>query len=340
MPEGQTDRHVVIAGGTGFLGILLHRYLSAAGYAVTILSRRRHSQSAGTRIVSWDGRSTGDWCRELEGAMAVINLAGRSVDCRYTARNRRAIWNSRIDSTRAIGQAISRCDRPPAVWLNSSTATIYKHTLAEPMEEATGVVGATLEAKDAFSVEVAQAWEDSVEEFPTKRTRKVLMRTAMVFGKESGQVFHVLRRLCRLGLGGPMGAGTQFVSWIHEMDFYRSVIWVLEHPSLSGPINFAAPNPLTNALKMQHIRTITGRRFGLPIPSLLLEIGAFLLRTETELVIKSRRVIPRKLMESGFRFEFPTLPSAIDNLEQSLSPQRVSGSSIRRASSPAANGSL
>jgi uncharacterized protein (TIGR01777 family) len=249
----------------------------------------------------------------LDGASAVVNLAGKSVNCRYNARNRREILDSRIDSTRALGEAISRCAAPPAVWLNASTATIYTHTFGHPWDES-GETAATLEAKDAFSVEVAKAWERALDEFHTPATRKVALRMAMVLGHGKNSVFPTLRRLVRLGLGGKMGHGRQFVSWIHESDYCRAVEWLITRNDIRGVVNLAAPNPLPNAEMMTTLRRVCGVPFGLPATQWMLEAGAFLLRTETELIIKSRRVIPRRLLESGFQFEFPRIQEAFEDL--------------------------
>lgn len=301
---------IIIAGGSGFLGRTLSRYLTVQGHDVLVLSRQKPS---GPQERRWDGRTLGEWAGELDGASAVINLAGRSVNCRYHARNRRLIMNSRVESTRVLGRAIGRCARPPRVWLNSSTATIYKHSLARPMDEA-GEIGATPEAKDAFSIEVARAWEREFAAAPVPHTRKVALRTAMVLGKEPGGVFQVLSRLARLGLGGQMGDGRQFVSWIHELDFCRAIAWLLGHDDLHGTVNLAAPGPLPNRELMAILRQACGVPFGLPAPKLMLEAGAFVLRTETELIIKSRRVVPGRLLAAGFEFQFPEVRRAVLDL--------------------------
>ena len=267
----------------------------------------------------WSGETLADWTKELEGAKAVINLAGRSVDCRYHDRNRRLIMDSRVNSTRVLGEAIAKCQQPPRVWLNSSTATIYKHTFGPAWDES-GEIGATPEAKDVFSMEVAQAWERAFGAANTPRTRKVALRSAMVLGFGGNSVFPVLRRLVRLGLGGPMGSGRQFVSWIHQGDFCRAITWLLEQEDIAGPVNLAAPNPLTNAEMMQILRTVCGAPLGIGLPATewMLEAGAFFLRTETELIIKSRRVLPGKLLRSGFQFQFQTVRDAASDLESRM----------------------
>ena len=226
-------KKVVIPGGSGFLGRILAPWFAKRGWTVVVLSRGGSVPVNGVRSVKWDGHSLGDWAGELEQAAAVVNLAGRSVNCRYHRRNREEILRSRVASTRILGEAIARCASPPPVWLNSSTATIYKHSLDRPMDE-TGEIAASPEAKDAFSIDVATAWERSLDEAPTPRTRKIAMRTAMVLAPGKGGVFDVLHRLVRLRLGGAMGSGRQFVSWIHGEDFCRAVEWLIAHDEVSG----------------------------------------------------------------------------------------------------------
>lgn len=306
---------VVLAGGSGFLGRVLARHLAGRGYRVVVLSRSPEKGHGPIRWVAWDGRTAGEWVGELDGARAVINLAGRSVNCRYTEKNRRAILDSRVGPTRALGEAIRSCAAPPAVWLNSSTATIYRHSFDRPMDEAGGEVGATPEAKDAFSVRVAREWEQALAEAPVPGTRKVAMRTAMVLGSGEGGVFRVLRRLARLGLGGSMAGGRQYVSWIHEEDFCRGVEWLIERDDLDGAVNLAAPRPVPNRELMACLRRVCGIPIGLPAARWMLEVGAFLLRTETELVIKSRRVIPGRLAQSGFQFRFEGIEDAAREIE-------------------------
>lgn len=309
------SNRIVLAGGSGFLGRVLADWLAARGAEVVVLSRSPRSGTA-IREVAWDGKSLGDWARELDGADAVLNLAGRSVDCRYNAANRRLIMDSRIDSTRVLGEAIARCARPPRVWLNSSTATIYKHTFGPAWDES-GEIGGTPEAKDEFSVEVAVAWERALSEARTPATRKVALRSAMVLGAGGNSVLPTLRRLVRRGLGGKMGDGRQFMSWIHEEDFCRAVEWLLDHDEFSGVVNLAAPNPLPNAEFMRTMREVCGVPFGLPAARWMLEFGAVFLRTETELILKSRRVVPGRLLAAGFGFKYPHLRGAVEDLVRS-----------------------
>jgi uncharacterized protein (TIGR01777 family) len=318
-----SGQRVVLAGGSGFLGRVLAGFLSGRDYEIIVLSRSPGKVDGSIRQVQWDGRGTGDWVGQLDGALAVVNLAGRSVNCRYHARNRRAILDSRIESTRVLGEAIGKCAHPPRVWLNSSTATIYKHSFDRPMDEATGEMGASPAAKDAFSVEVARAWERAFDEARTPATRKVAMRTAMVLGPGEGGVLCVLRRLVRLGLGGPMAGGDQFVSWIHEEDFCRAVAWLIGRDNFDGPVNLAAPGPVPNREMMRALRQVCGVRIGLPATRWMLELGALFLRTETELIIKSRRVTPGRLVESGFQFRFPELEAALRDLERRMAGRQA-----------------
>jgi uncharacterized protein (TIGR01777 family) len=306
-------KKIVLAGGSGFLGRALAAHFQESGYAITILTRSPKGSEKGVREIPWDARTVGDWAGELENTAAVINLAGRSVNCRYTDRNKKLIIESRVNSTRAIGEAIARCKKQPAVWLNASTATIYKHNFGPAWDE-TGEIGSTREAGDEFSIEVATAWEHALNEAQTPATRKVAMRAAMVLGTDKNSVFPMLLRLARLGLGGKMDDGKQFISWIHEQDFCRAVEWLIAHESLSGAVNIVAPNTLTNAEMMKVFRGVCGMPVGLPATAWMLEIGAFFLRTETELIIKSRRVVPRRLVESGFTFCFPFLRTALEDL--------------------------
>ncbi|HTV42701.1 MAG TPA: TIGR01777 family oxidoreductase [Candidatus Sulfotelmatobacter sp.] len=306
---------IVIAGGSGFLGRILAAHFRKLGYAITILTRAPGPTHDGIREIAWDAHTIGDWARELDDAIAVINLTGRSVNCRYNKRNRKQILESRIHSTRTVGQAIAACKPPPKAWLNTSTATIYKHTLGPAWDES-GEIGNTPEAKDEFSIDVATAWERTFNEAQTPATRKVAMRTAMVLGTGKNSVFPMLYRLTRLGLGGKMGDGRQFVSWIHELDFCRAVEWLITHETLSGVVNIAAPNPVTNTEMMRIFRQTLGMPIGLPAAKWMLEIGAAFLRTETELIIKSRRIIPRRLTESGFTFRYPLMQPALEALCQ------------------------
>ncbi len=305
---------IVLPGGSGQVGTLLARAFVADGHEVVVLSR--DPSPAPWRTVGWDARTVGGWAAELEGADAVINLAGRSVNCRYNQANRRAILESRVDSTRAVGQVIARCARPPRVWLQASTATIYAHRFDAANDEATGIVGAGEDAPDTwkFSIDVAQAWEAALADADTPVTRKVALRSAMVMSPDRGGIFDVLLGLVRRGLGGRAGSGRQYVSWVHEADFVRSLYWLMEHGEVQGAVNVSSPNPLPYADFMRGLRQAWGTRIGLPATEWMLEIGTWLMRTETELVLKSRRVVPGRLLEAGFEFQFPHWPDAARDL--------------------------
>jgi uncharacterized protein (TIGR01777 family) len=306
---------IVLPGGTGQVGTLLARSFVADGHEVVVLSR--NPRRARWQVVGWDAETVSEWAAEIDGADAVINLAGRNVNCRYHAENRRLIKESRVKSTRAVGQAIARATRPPRVWLQASTATIYAHRHDAPNDEATGILGGSEEgASDTwqFSIDVAKSWEQAANEGNLPQTRRVLLRSAMTMSPDPGGVFDVLLGLVRWGLGGASGDGRQYVSWIHDRDFVRAIYWLMDHPELAGPVNLASPNPVPNAEFMRTLRAAWGIGFGLPAAKWMLGIGAFFLRTETELILKSLRVVPGRLLESGFVFQFPTWAEAADDL--------------------------
>jgi uncharacterized protein (TIGR01777 family) len=304
---------IVIPGGSGQVGQILARAWRA--HDVVILGRGQ--QVGAGRLVPWDGRTLGDWARELDGADVVVNLAGRTVNCRYTDENLRQMRDSRVESTRAVGAAIAAASRPPRVWLQMSTATIYAHRFDAPNDEATGVIGGDEPDAPAYwrtSVEIARAWEQALAEAPTPSTRKVALRTAMVMSPDRGGIFDVLLGLVRRGLGGAAGGGRQYVSWIHDRDLVRAFELLIARDDLDGPVNVAAPNPLPQREFQAALRAAWGTGVGLPATRWMLEIGAWLLRTDTELVLKSRRVVPGRLQAAGFAFEFPEWPPAARDL--------------------------
>jgi uncharacterized protein (TIGR01777 family) len=317
---------IVIPGGTGQVGTLLSRAFAADGHEVVVLSRS--PGKAPWRVALWDAETVGDWAAEIDGADVVINLAGRSVNCRYNAENRRLIRKSRINSTRAVGQAIAGAVQPPRVWLQASTATIYAHRYDAPNDEATGILGGSEDPAPEswrFSIDVAKSWEQSANEAIVPQTRKIMLRSAMIMSPDRGGVFDVLLELVRWGLGGACGDGRQYVSWIHDRDFVRAVYWLIDHPELAGPVNLASPNPLPNAEFMRTLRAAWSIGFGLSATKWMMEIGAFLIRTETELVLKSRRVVPGRLLQSGFVFHFPTWAEAASDLCRRWQELRQSG---------------
>ena len=293
---------IVIPGGNGQVGHILTRHFQAQGHDITILTRHH---------------SADDWAAALERSDVCVNLAGRSVNCRYHDANRRAIFHSRIDTTSLLNRIVAELAHPPAVWLNASTATIYRHALDRPMDEATGELGGgEVGAPDTwnFSIRVAKSWEAAFFETPTPRTRKVAMRSALTLSPDNGGIFDVLLGLVHHCLGGTQGPGTQFISWIHECDFARAVDLLIAREDFTGVVNLASPNPLPNADFLRILRETWGTRIALPAPAWLIEIGTWLMRTESELVLKSRRVVPTRLLAAGFQFQFPEWQDAAHDL--------------------------
>jgi len=302
---------IVIPGGSGQVGTVLARAFHAEGHEVVVLSRRPVEKP--WRVVAWDASALGAWRGEIDGCDVVINLAGRSVNCRYTPKNRAEILNSRVESTRVVGEAIALANVKPRVWLQAGTATIYAHRYDQPNDEFTGILGG--EEPDApdtwrFSIEVARAWERAFEDADVAGTRKVVLRSAMTMSPDAGGVFATLLNLVRCGLGGRAGDGRQFVSWIHYEDFVAAIRWLIEREDIAGAVNLAAPNPLPNGEFMRLLRRASGIRVGLPATKWMLEIGAVFLQTETELILKSRRVVPTRLLEKGFLFRYPSWGNA------------------------------
>lgn len=271
--------------------------------------------------MAWDGKTVGAWKEELEGADAVINLAGRSVNCRYNIDNLNEMMSSRVESVRAIGSAISECTNPPNVWLQSSTATIYAHRFDTPNDEETGILGGD-EPGAPFtwnaSIKIAKAWEAALDEFDLPSTRKVALRSAMTMSADSGSVFFVFASLARKGLGGRLGSGKQYVSWIHQTDFARAISFLIDREDMSGAVNLCSPNPLPQAVFMAILRQAVGAKFGFPTPEFLVELGTWAMRTESELVLKSRRVVPKRLLAAGFTFDYPGWKEAAKDLSKLL----------------------
>jgi hypothetical protein len=268
------------------------------------------------KTVVWDGKTLGPWANEIDGADVVINLAGRSVNCRYHERNLAAMMSSRVDSTRIVGVAIAAAKNPPRVWLQASTATIYAHRYDAPNDEETGEMGGYEPGAPALwakSIAIAEAWEAELTAAQTPRTRKIALRSAMTMSPDRGGVFSVLARLCRMGFGR-QGDGRQFVSWIHEDDFVAAIDFLIAHDELAGAINLCAPEPLPNRDFMKALQTALGTKIAVPVPRWALEIGTFFLRSETELVLKSRRVVPTRLLKAGFVFRYPRWPQAAKDL--------------------------
>jgi len=299
---------IIIPGGAGFIGKYVADFFYKKNYAVIILTRGKARIEDGITYLNWDGKSLGKWTSTFEGAEMVLNLAGKSVDCRYNEQNKKEILNSRIASTKIIGEAINKSNIPPKLWVNMSTATIYEHTLeGKANDEKDGIIG------DDFSMNVAKAWEKTFNNFLLFATRKIAMRTSIVLGKKGGALTH-LAPIVKFGLGGKNGSGKQYVSWIHVEDLARIINWFLENKNASGVYNCTSPTPIRNEFFMEKIRATFGISFGLPAAKWMIEIGSFLLRSESELVLKSRKVVPRKLQEEGFNFKFEELEKALKNI--------------------------
>lgn len=302
---------VVIIGANGFLGRYLCRHFARSGREVVAIGRNRKGWSRDGMFLEWDGKTVGSWAYALEGAGLVINLAGRSVNCRYNARNRNEIMQSRVNSTIAVGKAIAQCRVAPALWINSSTATWYRHAEDFPQDEWHG------EAGNGFSCQVAAAWEDAF--FSAKvpaETRKVALRMGMVLANEPETVYDVLSGLANKALGGTMGSGNQKVSWIHMEDLIRIIEHLMNDPFMEGIVNATAPDFPSNRELMHLFRELVGMPVGLPASEMMLGIGALFLGTERELVLKSRWALPARLQEAGFRWRFANAADAIDNLEK------------------------
>jgi hypothetical protein len=304
---------IILAGGTGQVGTILDRALTADGHDVVLLTR----SPRGDRQVRWDGSTLGDWAREIDGSDAVVNLAGRSVSCRYTEENLEAMMSSRVESARVVGEAIGGAARPPRVWLQMSTATIYAHSFDAANDEYGGLIGGDepgVPGYWAYSIDIARNWEAALDRAETPGTRKVALRSAMVMSPDRGGVFDVLSWLARLGLGGPVAGGRQYVSWIHDRDFVRAIRFLIERDDITGAVNLAAPGPLPQREFMRDLRAAWRMPVALPATSWMAEIGAFAIRSDTELLLKSRRVVPGRLTDAGFTFNFPDWRTASADL--------------------------
>ena len=300
-------KKIVIAGGTGFLGKVLVTYWKKSNYEIHILSRKHHLDHDHVNYHKWDGKHLGYWTSILENAAVLINLNGKSVDCRYTDKNKERIYDTRIEATYILGKAVLNCNNPPKLWINAASATIYRHSEDKEMDEASGELG------KGFSVDVCKKWEETFHSFELPSTRQVLFRIGIVLGKHGGPM-KPLTRLARLGFGGKQGSGKQYFSWIHEHDLANAFSFIILHTHLSGVFNLTVPEPITNKRLMNSMRKANNRKFGLPMPKWLLALGALLIRTETELLLKSRRVVPKRLLNAGFNFKFDQLDNALIKL--------------------------
>ncbi|WP_143304829.1 TIGR01777 family oxidoreductase [Chitinophaga vietnamensis] len=301
------NKKIVIAAGTGFIGRSLVEYFGADN-DITILSRQPLPNAGRVRYVQWDARTTGSWVSALEGADLLINLAGKSVNCRYNEANKQEIFDSRTHATRVLGEAILQLQQAPEVWINAASATIYRHAEDRPMDEFTG------EMHHDFSVQVCKLWEKTFNDITLPHTRKALLRIGITLGWQPGGVMQPFLNLVKAGLGGHQGSGKQQFTWIHITDLCRMMEWVYEHKTLSGVFNATAPHPVPNAVFMQELRKATGKRFGLPAPTSLLKLGASVIGTETELLLKSRWVVPARALQEGFVFRYPRLPEALKDI--------------------------
>jgi len=299
-------KKMVIAAGTGFLGTVLIDFFKESYQEIIVLTRGKSENKNNIKFVHWNANSLTGWEDVLENADVLINLAGKSVDCRYTPENKASILSSRIDSTKVLNEAVLKCENPPKHFINSSTATIYRHSEDKQMDEYSGEIG------DDFSMNVAKAWEKVFYEVHTDKILKTAVRTSIVLGKNGG-AFIPLKRLTQLGFGGKNGNGNQFVSWIHELDFARAIAFIINN-KMTGSVNVVSPKPVRNAEFMRKVRKAVGIPFGITVSKTLLQIGAKIIQTEPELVLKSRNVIPKRLTENGFTFEYHDLEKAFKNL--------------------------
>jgi uncharacterized protein (TIGR01777 family) len=298
------------------MGAAIRRHLNPEKYRIITVTRNPKSPDD----VQWDGQTLGPWTEVLDGSDAVINLAGRRVHCRYNEANLKEMMSSRILSTKVLGTAIAQCPNPPSVWLQASTATIYAHTFGEANDEATGVLGGSEPSVPKvwnYSIQIAKNWEAELERATTPHTRKVPLRTAIMMGIDKDSAFDIFSGLTRLGLGGKLGSGRQYVSWVHERDMVRAMEFIIES-DLTGPVNISAPNPLTQAEFAKDLQRAWGIRFGLPAVPWMINLGAWVLNGDSELVMKSRRVVPKRLLDAGFKFDFPDWAPAAQDLANQM----------------------
>ncbi|HWK98341.1 MAG TPA: TIGR01777 family oxidoreductase [Parapedobacter sp.] len=297
---------IVIAGGTGALGTLLSNAYTEQGREVVVLGRSGADVSGKAKHVHWNGHTISDWAGELEGATAVVNLAGRSIDTRFTAKHKREIVESRVMSTAVIGEAISHCRHPPAVWVNAGGISIYTPSAAIRTEH-------DLPEGTDFLAQVSQQWETAFANAATPMTRKVQLRIGAVLLSEGGMLGPLVK-LTKLGLGGTVGHGDQYVSWIHGDDFVKLVDWLIQNGHISGVVHASSPNPVTNADFMQALRKRVGAPVGIPTPAWAVRLGAWFIGTEPQLALDGRRVVSHVLEEAGFQFDFPEIQDALHHL--------------------------
>ncbi|MEL6557915.1 MAG: TIGR01777 family oxidoreductase [Bacteroidota bacterium] len=300
-------KKIVIAGGTGFIGSYLTNHFINQNYQVIVLTRNHRVNNGNIKYEKWDGSRLGKWQTSLENAEALINLNGKSVDCRYTEKNKQLIYDTRIEATNVLGKAITNCQNPPKVWINGASATIYPHSVDQPMKED------QQDFTPGFSVDVCQKWEEAFHSYEVAGVRKVLLRIAIILGENKGALAP-LKSLARFGLGGKQGPGNQMFSWLHEKDMANVMQYCIENKEVSGIYNASAPNPVTNKVFMKTLRKQLKQPIGIPMPIPMLKLGALMIGTETELILKSRYVVPEKLLNAGFQFEYPQVDQALRHL--------------------------
>jgi uncharacterized protein (TIGR01777 family) len=300
-------KKIVLAGGNGYLGTVLANYYREKAQQVVILSRHVKNGDGNVKTVVWDGKTEGEWIKYVDGADLLINLCGKNVNCRYNKANRKAIIDSRVIPTTLLGTVIAKLKNPPNLWINVASATIYRHAEDRPQDEDNGEIG------NGFSIDVCRQWEESFFNTQTPQTRKIALRMSIVLGGADG-AFPRLLNLVKFGLGGMQGNGKQYVSWVHEYDAAQCTEWLLKHPEFEGVFNCTAPTPVINSTFMSIIRKAAHVAIGLPAPAWLLSIGALIIGTETELILKSRFVLPKRLTDNGFTFRYPDAKSAIVNI--------------------------
>jgi uncharacterized protein (TIGR01777 family) len=306
-------RKIIIAGGTGFLGQAIIDKFKPITTEIIVLTRNPKPTEGNVQEVFWDAKTLGKWAENLEDSDALINLTGRSINCRHNEKNRKEIVESRVNSTTLLGKAIEQLKQAPKVWINASAANLYKDKNNVPNDESNTEYGSE------FMDEVSIKWENAVNASTTPHTRKVIMRITLILGNGGG-VFPVLKNLTKKGLGGKAGSGLQYMSSMHEEDFVNAIEWFISNENLSGIFNMASPEPITNKEFMKLLQKKLKIPFGLSSPTFAIKIGAFFMQTEPGLVLKSVKVVPKKLLDSGFSFKYPTTAAAIDNL---IEKQRV-----------------
>ena len=333
---------VILAGGSGQVGRALARAYNLRGWSITTFGRGDSLEGRvdRERYCRWDGQTLADWAKEVDGADIVINLAGRSVNCRYSDENLRLMMDSRVNSARAIGMAIAQAESPPKLWLQMSTATIYAHRFEGANDDASGIIGGEepgIPDYWSYSVQIAKNWEHELTAANTPHTRRVALRASMIMGPARGGIFDTLYQLTRFRLGGSVAGGNQFVSWIHEDDFIAALDFILEHESIEGPIIVASPNPMPQGAFMRALREAMGIGLGLPATKWMATIGAFFMRTDTELILKSPARDAQSPPRRGFSFRAPRLARSRQALGRGpTGPQRGRGMSTLRRISPQA----